>query len=209
MSGDVAGTNGGGGGARGPAGVTSGIPHLAFALCISGPLAFAGINIWTRLHDQPDLAGRAWEVVTWEVSSAAATIALLPMVARIVRRATDALPRIGAALGCYVAGLLVFFGLHVGSFVLLRAAVYALMGSRYRFGGLDAWIYEFPKDSVSYLILAAIMTTALLRPRAAMPAASPIAPTLARSRGSVATSPTIRGSPARELCSGTPSVIAA
>ena len=168
MSGDVAGTNGGGGGARGPAGMTNGVPHLAFALCISGPLAFAGINIWTRLHDQPDLAGRAWEVVTWEASSAAATIALLPVVARIVRRATDALPSLAAAFAWHAAGLLAFFALHVGSFVLLRAAVYALMGSRYRFGGFDAWIYEFPKDGVSYLILAAIMTTALLRPRAAM-----------------------------------------
>lgn len=172
MSGDVAGTNGGDGGAAGHACVTGGVPPLAFALCIAGPVAFGAINIWTRLHDQPGLAGRAWEVVTWEASSAAATIVLLPVVARIVRKATVALPAIGAALAWHVAGLLAFFGLHVGSFVLLRVAVYASMGSRYRFGGLGAWIYEFPKDGVSYLILAAIMSAALLRPRAATPAAT-------------------------------------
>lgn len=168
MSGDATGTNGKGPGAGGGDGVTSGVPTAAFLLCAAGPILFAGLNMWTRLHDQPGLvaAGRTWEVVTWEVSSAVVTILLLSFVARVVHRAVGALPSIGRAFALHLAGLAGFFLLHVGGFVLVRSAAYAAMGSRYRFGEFGAWLYELPKDAVSYAILAAIMTVALLRPRA-------------------------------------------
>ncbi|QAY75327.1 LytTR family DNA-binding domain-containing protein [Sphingosinicella sp. BN140058] len=171
MSGDVTGTNGEGPGAGGSDGVTSGVPAAAFLLCAAAPILFAGLNVWTRLHDQPVLvaAGRTWEVVAWEVSSAAVTILLLPFVARIAYRAVAALPGIGRALALHLAGIVAFFLLHVGGFVLIRSAVYAAMGSRYRFGGFGAWLYELPKDAVSYAILAAVMTVALLRPRTSAP----------------------------------------
>lgn len=169
MSGDGAVANGGGAGTSGRSGVTSGVPALAFALCVAGLIAFAAINVWTRLHDQPELiaAGRTWEVVCWEATSALASLLLLPGIAWVTAAALRALPDVRKAIALHAAGTAGFFVLHVGLFVGMRAAVYAAMGSRYRFGGAEAWLYEFPKDVLSYGILAAMMTGLSLRARRA------------------------------------------
>lgn len=150
----------------GEAGVTSGAtrvtsrpPFLALALAVLGTALFAALNVWTRVHDQPNLSspGTIWEPITWELSSAIATLALIPLVWRGVlaaekpaeRRYTSVVPIMSYALAFYV--------LHVTTFVLLRWCTYAALGRTYVFGGAMSWLYELPKDVVSFAILFAIL----------------------------------------------------
>lgn len=139
--------------------VTSRPPFLALALAVLGTALFAALNVWTRVHDQPDLSspGTIWEPITWELSSAIATLALIPLVWRGVlaaekpaeRRYTTVVPIMSYALAFYV--------LHVTTFVLLRWCTYAALGRTYVFGGAMSWFYELPKDVVSFAILFAIL----------------------------------------------------
>jgi len=124
-----------------------------------GPVLAAAVNVWTRIHDQPELAAphRLWEPIVWEASSAAATLALLPLVWRAVLVVERTGRKPGAAVVRALACALLFYVLHVGGFVLLRIAGYALAGQRYLFGGLQAWLYELPKDLVTFMILAGIL----------------------------------------------------
>lgn len=134
---------------------------MAWLLAAAGPVLFAGINVWTRLHDDPGLAraGRTWEVVTWEASSAIATLALLWLADRaaaIVRRRPV---RASGALAVLSLAML-FVVLHVATFVAIRASVYRLAGSAYAFGGWPAWAYETPKDLVTFGILVGVFVAA-------------------------------------------------
>lgn len=128
----------------------------AWFVAALGPVAFAGLNIWTRLHDDPRLVrdGRAWEAVTWEVSSAVSTLALMGLASLAARVFSD---RPWPRSLMPVAGLAtIFVILHIATFVLLRKAVYLALGDIYEFGGWRAWLYEAPKDAVTFAILLAI-----------------------------------------------------
>lgn len=144
--------------------VTNRVPPWGYALASAGALAACLLNVWTATHDVPAIRaeGRLWEVITWELTSAAMTIVLLPLVGRVVRRAGSARSRgLLRFVGIHLAGLGVFACLHIGGFVLLRVLVYAIAGGTYDFGGLSEWLYELPKDAGTYLILATILGASL------------------------------------------------
>ena len=126
------------------------------------------INIWTRLHDQPELraSGRTWEVIVWEGSSALMTLALLPLAAYAARSLIERPPswRLAVTIAACTLG---FYFAHVGGFIILRTAAYMAFGSRYQFMGVSAWLYELPKDIVTFAILVAVLTLSLLMRRSA------------------------------------------
>ncbi|MFN3352005.1 MAG: LytTR family DNA-binding domain-containing protein [Brevundimonas sp.] len=116
------------------------------------------VNTLTRLADAPAL--RSWEPWTWELTSAAAFLAvlLIPWAATLEASPDDLVarvwrPRLRFAL-VHAVGLLAFSGLHVGLFVLLRSLVYELMNAGpYEFG--DRFVYELRKDALTYAICVA------------------------------------------------------
>ena len=139
-------------------------------LAAAGPVLFAMINVWTRLHDQPELraGGRMWEVMVWEGSSALMTLALLPLAAYAARALIERPPSWRLVL-TIAACTLGFYFAHVGGFMVLRMVAYMAFGSRYQFMGLSAWLYELPKDMVTFAILVAVLTLSLLMKRSARP----------------------------------------
>jgi len=89
-----------------------------------------------------------WEVVTWEVSSHIALLALVPVLVAVERRlsplARDHWVRFLA--GHLLASVLLSLA-HVTAMFGLRAAVYAAAGEPYDFAGaMGRWGYEYLKD---------------------------------------------------------------
>lgn len=121
---------------------------LEFALWALVFLLGAFANIAVRLID----AGRdgaaldAWQPATWELSSAIASLLLLPLLLRMCERwplhADTWLRRMPA----YLVASLAWCLLHVGLMVLLRMLVYAGMGERYVFDWMPGLPYEYLKD---------------------------------------------------------------
>lgn len=109
-------------------------------------------NAFSQVRDLRGVDPR--EPFIWEFTSGVLVIALVPLIAWILRLAP---PRRGEWVRfalAHLAGSLVFSGLHVAGFSLLRYAIYALAGSRYH--RID-WLYEYRKDVVTYLGFAAIL----------------------------------------------------
>ncbi|WP_447776841.1 LytTR family DNA-binding domain-containing protein [Variovorax boronicumulans] len=89
-----------------------------------------------------------WEVITWEVSSHVALLALVPVLVAVERRlsplARDHWVRFLA--GHLLASVLLSLA-HVTAMFGLRAAVYAAAGEPYDFAGaMGRWGYEYLKD---------------------------------------------------------------
>ena len=151
-----------------------GRPRVAVALAVLGPVLAAALNVWTRVHDQPELAAgdRLWEPIVWEASGAVATLALLPLIWRAVLTVERNGSRPAVALGSSLAFASGFYLLHVATFVLLRSGAYRLVGQSYRFGGIRSWVYELPKDLLTFVILAGILLAGRRLARPASPVAA-------------------------------------
>jgi hypothetical protein len=105
-------------------------------------------------------AGEVWlESVIWEVTSAAAIIALAPFIGWAVRRWP---PRLDTWIPTALIhlGLTVPFSLvHILAIWLLRKAAYAAVGAHYAFfnqGVALRVLYEWRKDVLVYAVLAAV-----------------------------------------------------
>lgn len=103
-------------------------------------------------------AFQPWEPFAWEITSAIATLALVPGLAWFVeRRPWSHRPR-AAAAALYAAAAAAFSVLHVAGMVGLRKVVYALALGPYRFGSLPAeFLYELRKDVVSFALIVTIL----------------------------------------------------
>lgn len=108
-------------------------------------------NALSEQRDQPGL--RPIEPFIWEYSSGLVGMALAPGIGWLLRVLPPQRGRWLRFATANLAGSLAFCGLHVGGFVLLRKALYALAGSHY--GGAD-WLYEYRKDAVTYVGFAVI-----------------------------------------------------
>lgn len=178
------------GGAAGPAGrrVTNGGDQGTSggaALERIGLIAFAAIallaaiaNTQTVDSDRAEigLPPLGWEVWVWELSSAAAFLALLWPTARLVRavRPIGWAPR--AAL--LAAGSMLFSAAHVLIMFGLRKAIYLAAGRDYDFfhgRPFAVFFYEYRKDVVAYVGLVALLLL-VSRLTAAAPAAAPAQP---------------------------------
>lgn len=110
------------------------------------------IDEYRRLgRDVPD-----WMPWTWEISSAIAWLAAMPLIALAALRLRP--PRLSwpATLAAHLALTVPVSLLHVGLMVAMRKAVHGLMGDWYRLGAdLPAeLLYEWRKDAVDYLTMA-------------------------------------------------------
>jgi hypothetical protein len=108
-------------------------------------------NAFSERRDLPNL--NPYEPFVWEYSSAIVAILLLPAIGWLTRIAPAAPGRWVRSGLIHFAGSIGFCLLHVGGFVLVRKAVYALAGARY---GRADLVYEYRKDVVSYIGFALI-----------------------------------------------------
>lgn len=156
---------GGGDGATAPvtsggrgvmSGVTSGAPPWAFALGAAITLSICSVNVLSQHHDRPHAP--IWLFCTWEYSSGAVTLLLLPLVARVMRMAGGPGDRGWALfLAIHAVAVVAYSLLHVTGFVLARKAVYLAAGhAPYTFGGFGEWLYEFRKDALSYALMGGV-----------------------------------------------------
>lgn len=131
-------------------------------------MAVVMVNALTALADREDLD--VWEPWVWEGSSmVGALLALwIPWLAVALASPDEALAEGWRPKAWFVAvhliGVLAYSILHVGIFVLLREAAYAVAGAPYDFG--DRFLYEFRKDALTYsLFVSVFWVTAFLRRR--------------------------------------------
>jgi hypothetical protein len=136
-------------------------------------------------------SGRAvahWEVATWEGSSNAVWLMLVPLIVRALDRWPVGWQRLGRTLALHGAAALALSVVHVLAMVAVRKVVYALHGAAYDFGDWPRELaYEALKDVRSYAFIAAgvlgyrlllwrLQGEASLPAEAAEPAPSPALP---------------------------------
>lgn len=126
---------------------------IGWAIAAGVVVTVTVVNALTVIEDVPDLDW--WEPWVWEISSAAVVLALawIPWLAVRAAPPGGRWPRFA---GVHAGALLAYSALHVGGFLVLRHAAYALVGTRYAFDPLiEAFPYELRKDLISYAALAA------------------------------------------------------
>lgn len=144
---------------NGASGVTDGEARGVFlrvaALISVVTAAVAVVNALSVIADRPDIA--QWEPWSWEITSAAAILALMWIPWLAVRRAPPGGAPWPRLLIVHGPALLVYSALHVAGFIVLREGAYAAMGSDYGFGARGPrFLYELRKDALTYLSQAAI-----------------------------------------------------
>jgi hypothetical protein len=94
-----------------------------------------------------------WEIVTWEGSSHLVLLMLIPVFVAIERRLAPLMPgRWMRFVAGHIVASVAISVVHVAGMFAVRSLVYALMGSRYDFGGWTAqWGYEYLKDVRVYV----------------------------------------------------------
>jgi len=88
--------------------------------------------------------------VIWEYTSGACQIALYPMIWRLAQWAYPGDRRPLRLVVLHGLASLVFSLVHVGGFIAMRDAIYAMAGASYHFDGLAGMLYEYPRDLVAY-----------------------------------------------------------
>lgn len=101
-----------------------------------------------------------WQVLTWELSSATASLLLLPLLIWLCQRWPLHADVWRRRIPLYVAAGLAWWLLHVSGMVLLRKLVYLTVGAHYDFGGWRLqWVYELSKDLRTFALLVALQHT--------------------------------------------------
>jgi hypothetical protein len=123
--------------------------------------AIAVSNVFTALADNAR-GGYIlpwWKPATWEFSSVSVTWCLILGVAWWTKRFPITRASWWRSLPAQLLFTLPYSLLHVGAMVLLRKAVYRLVGDSYDFGPWwPNWLYEYRKDLVAYGIIVAALT---------------------------------------------------
>lgn len=100
----------------------------------------------------------AWEPITWEVSSHAVILALIPAVYWVVRRFPPTGARWFRNLACHAGFAIGFSVIHVVAMVAVRKLIYALMGRVYEIGPwLAGFFYELRKDLLAYALFVLLI----------------------------------------------------
>lgn len=165
---------------NGDADGTSGLPGGADTRdLVSGWLFIAvvavAVTVVNSLSEQVDNPhADLWEPWVWEGSSGVMVLLLMAIPWMAIALA----PPPGSDAGrqsswlrfgvVHLGGLLLYSVLHVGGFMLLRHAVYGLLGETYEYDVIGPrFIYELRKDILSYASFAAVfwLTTRLRRSR--------------------------------------------
>ncbi|WP_425481404.1 LytTR family DNA-binding domain-containing protein [Luteimonas terrae] len=97
----------------------------------------------------------AWEIASWESSSAAALLLLVPAMVWFTARWPVHLDNWHRRLPVYALASVIWSMLHVGLMVGMRKLVYAWHGEVYVFG--DAFVYEYLKDVRTFLGIVVLL----------------------------------------------------
>lgn len=112
------------------------------------------INVMSLQHEMPDLAW--WKSWTWEGSSLVVILSILWLPWLTLRAAPVEQWRRPRTWLVHAGGTLAWSILHVGGFLVVRHAVYALAGETYDYGHLpEKFLYEARKDILSYAMAVA------------------------------------------------------
>lgn len=99
-----------------------------------------------------------WQPASWELSSAAIALALLPALSALCERWPLHADTWRRRLPGYVLASLGWSALHVLGMVALRKLVYAGMGQQYQFGPWLHWFgYEYLKDIRTFALIVLLM----------------------------------------------------
>ncbi|NYZ62051.1 LytTR family DNA-binding domain-containing protein [Luteimonas deserti] len=119
-------------------------------------LSGVGNSVTTWMDVQRlDLPYSAWEVASWEGSSAIALLVLVPAMVWFTGRWPVHLDSWRQRLPLYAVASVVWSMLHVGLMVGMRRLVYAWHGETYVFG--DAFLYEYLKDARTFLGIVVVL----------------------------------------------------
>lgn len=161
----------------GGSGVTNGVGPRSFgaraltAICFfAGGLVYLVVNP-TSLLDERETLGMPvdpWRAWTWEGTSLAAWLVLLPMILWVAERARPPRMRLPAAFALHAMAFIICSIAHTAAMVALRSGIYRMAGAIYE-PARDApsmLVYELRKDVVTYLAIVAIyeLLRRLLRP---------------------------------------------
>lgn len=109
-------------------------------------------------HARNNLVVEPWEVFTWELSSGAMSLALIPAILIYDRLFPINFQRPLPAIAAHIPGTLAYSLIHVGGFVLLRKWVYGWADRIYTFGDIPVeFFYEYRKDVISYVSVLAVV----------------------------------------------------
>jgi LytTr DNA-binding domain len=98
-----------------------------------------------------------WQVASWELSSNAVWLALVPVILAALRRWPLHWGLLRRNLPRHLVASLVVSGVHVVAMVLIRKALYATQGQSYDFGPWWVeWPYEALKDVRTYALVSVI-----------------------------------------------------
>lgn len=101
-----------------------------------------------------------WQPLTWQLTSIAASLALLPMLLWACDRWPLHADTWRRRLPGYALGSVVWCLLHVSGMVLLRKLIYAVDGGHYQFGDWPAqWVYEYLKDVRTFALIVTLAHT--------------------------------------------------
>jgi signal transduction histidine kinase len=119
--------------------------------------AYMGLNALIGLRAvRSDFA--AWKPFVWELSSVLVIVALIPVIVGFERRFRLDTRPFRRIIGPHVVAAVLFSVAHTTGMVLLRKAVYALMGESYDYGNvLVGGFYELQKDAITYLGILTVL----------------------------------------------------
>ncbi|HXC54001.1 MAG TPA: LytTR family DNA-binding domain-containing protein [Rhizomicrobium sp.] len=118
-------------------------------------VCFDMISVWNDQHYRPDF-GLAAPIV-WEATSAVGFIAYSTIAWLALQIAPlESRPWWRTGL-VHAAAIPLYSLLHVGTFLMLRKAIYALAGHHYVYDGIRGeYVFEFRKDVFAYLLMVTI-----------------------------------------------------
>lgn len=128
----------------------------AYLLIAVLTIAVVTVHIFTRLSDIVRYGDPAapWEVITWETTSALSLLATCGIALLALGVAPPGEKPWWKLFGVHLVASLLFSLTHVVLMAAARAAFYAAIGLRYRMAASE-WVYEYRKDALTYLALAA------------------------------------------------------
>jgi DNA-binding LytR/AlgR family response regulator len=135
-----------------------GLDAASFGMIAAGVAAVDLSNVLTLVHNSlrhgPDVA--LWIPSIAEASSGLSALGAVWIITFALRLASPGRTSWGGVALTHVLASLCFSVQHVLGMVALRKAIYGVVGAYYQFE-LGDWLYEYRKDVLTYLIIAALL----------------------------------------------------
>ena len=134
---------------------------LAFAIAVCG---INTLNVTTLLHDNPPGLGGppVWRAVLEEASSAISAILMYPAIWVAARHALERRGNPLRAAPWLIGGLAAFAIGHIVGFVLIRQAVFAIIGQHHSWPPPSEAPYELWKDTIAFTITLVLLEAVLI-----------------------------------------------